>query len=140
MVGFYIVYRLISLMFIRLFSSIHLYSKIDINWVLTFNDVWCRVICVPVSGNGDQGSNLGENCWYFIIEINPLLPNGCTAKNLFINKEENSRKNFLSAMRLWVGRRWQLILGYISRIYKNQNSGGRGIRNAQYSNTYSIAT
>ena len=50
---------------------------------------------------------------------NPLLPNGnhsyCIIKISFFKKRDKE-KNFLWAPRLWVGRRWEPILGYISKF------------------------
>ena len=48
---------------------------------------------------------------------NPLLPNGNYSYRIIkiLFKKKGSRKNFLWAPRLWVGRRWEPILGYISK-------------------------
>ena len=37
-------------------------------------------------------------------------------------------KNFLWALRLWVGRRYEPILGNVSKIYGKNNSGHKGLR------------
>ena len=64
-------------------------------------------------------------------EFNPLLPYGnCNYSLLKISflKKEGIKKNFLWAPRLWVGRRWEPILGYISKFDGKKVSGSNGLR------------
>ena len=58
---------------------------------------------------------------------------------IFILIKMDHRKNFLWASRLWVGRRQDQLLCYISIINGKQYSGTNGLR-LLYSNLFSIAS
>ena len=47
------------------------------------------------------------------------------------NLRRDHQKKFLWASRLWVGRRKEPILGYVSKNDEKNNSGGKGLKTAQ---------
>ena len=61
----------------------------------------------------------------------PLLPSSNYSYRIikisFSKKEGIKKKNFLGAPRLWVGRRWEPILGYISKFDGIKVSGINGL-------------
>ena len=78
---------------------------------------------------------VNDNHWinytYGLKWLNPLLPSAHKSarigKRLILELEGIIKKNFLWASRLWVGRRKELILGYVSKNYKKGNSGTKGL-------------
>ena len=49
------------------------------------------------------------------------------SKTFDFNFRRDQQKNFLWASRLWVGRRKEPILGYVSKNDEKNNSGGKGL-------------
>ena len=49
------------------------------------------------------------------------------SKTFDFNLRREHQKNFLWASRLWVGRRKEPILGYVSKNDEKKNSGGKGL-------------
>ena len=67
-------------------------------------------------------------CW--ISPFNPLLPDGNYSyfTNKISLKKRDHEKNFLWAPRLWGGRRWDPLLGYILKFNGKKVSGGEGLK------------
>ena len=53
------------------------------------------------------------------------------SKTFDFNFRRDHQKNFLWASRLWVGRRKELILGYVPKNDEKKNSGGKGLRGTE---------
>ena len=75
--------------------------------------------------------------------LNPLLPiahKSARIDKISILKLEGIIKiKFLWASQLWVGRRKEIILGYVSKNYKKKKSGTKGLKkieNLQISLTF----
>ena len=49
------------------------------------------------------------------------------SKTFDFNFRRDHQKKISWALRLWVGRRKEPILGYISKIYEKENSGSKGL-------------
>ena len=69
-----------------------------------------------------------RSSWTFYA-INPLHPIARTFGRLYFTIRRDHRKKFLWAPRLWVGRRKEAILGYITKIDGKQNSDGKWLIN-----------
>ena len=62
--------------------------------------------------------------------LNHLLPSVLYTARLviFFNFRRDHQKNFLRGSRLWVGRRKEPIIGYVTKNEENKNWGSRGLK------------